>query len=214
MSVETCLSIMNERTANGFSKNAIDEEFQGAVVMTRYKPRRTYKVASIARDKNPVTYTFQQGNSGKKSMAEYFMRTYEIKIQDTKQHLFKIEGKRGDIYLPPELCSLVGIPTHVRENFQTMNEIRRSVFKTPNQRIESMINLNKTIAKSESVLEWGLKMEVRPDEVTGNVCPRPFVQNPKGTGAAIQLTDSRVLQTMVAETKNLTKWVIFCSKFD
>lgn len=182
--------------------------------MTTYEPRRTYKITSIARDKNPLTYIFDQGKAGKKSMAEYYKRVYNIKLSDPKQYLFKIETKRGDIYLPPELCSLVGIPSHVRENFTMMNEIRRSVFKTPNQRIDSMVSLNKKIANAEVVKEWDLKMSLTPEEVNGKVCDRPFIQNPKGTGNPIQLSDSRVLQTVIAESRNLKKWVIFCNKFD
>jgi hypothetical protein len=79
-------------------------------VITKYGNKRSYKVSAIERKLTPLTCTFDSGKGVKVSMAAYFLKTYNIKIQDTKQHLFFIQQKRGDIYLPPELCSLVGIP--------------------------------------------------------------------------------------------------------
>jgi hypothetical protein len=43
-------------------------------------------------------------------MLDYFVRVYDMKITDYKQPLFEIKQKKNSIYLPPELCILVGIP--------------------------------------------------------------------------------------------------------
>jgi hypothetical protein len=102
MSIESCLAMMDERFNRGFKEPAIDKEFEGAVVMTKYGSRRTYKVSSIKWKMNPHTYTFQQEDK-KATMADYFKRVYKIgKLLD--QPLFEIQQKRGTIYLPPELC--------------------------------------------------------------------------------------------------------------
>jgi hypothetical protein len=42
--------------------------------------------------------------------------------------LFEIRQKRQNIYLPPELCTLVGIPAKIRENKRVMADIRQSLF--------------------------------------------------------------------------------------
>ena len=57
-------------------------------------------------------------------MPDYFLKTYEVKITQLKQPLFEIKQKRQNIYLPPELCILVGIPPKIRENKRIMADIR------------------------------------------------------------------------------------------
>lgn len=49
-------------------------------------------------------------------MLDYFLDMYEIKIRDTRQPLFEIQQKKQKIYLPTELCILVGIPEAIRED--------------------------------------------------------------------------------------------------
>ena len=99
MSIESCLAMMDNL---GYKKQACSQEFEGAVVMTKYGSRRTYKVSSIKWDLKPQTYKFQQEDKTA-TMADYFKRVYKIgKL--LPQPLFEIKQKRGTIYLPPELC--------------------------------------------------------------------------------------------------------------
>ena len=59
----------------------------------------------------PDKHFFDVGESAKKiSMMEYFLKVYDLKITQVKQPLFEIKQKRSNIYMPPELCILVGIP--------------------------------------------------------------------------------------------------------
>jgi hypothetical protein len=97
--------------------------------MARYGPHRTYKVHTIRWDMTPQTYFFNQGDLEKKvNMLEYFVRAYDTKIKIVKQPLFEIRQKKQNIYLPPELCILVGIPAKIRENKRIMADIRQSLF--------------------------------------------------------------------------------------
>ena len=57
-------------------------------------------------------------------MLDYFQKNYEKKITDPKQPLFEIKQKKQSIFLPPELCILVGIPPKIRENKKIMADIR------------------------------------------------------------------------------------------
>jgi hypothetical protein len=59
-------------------------------------------------------------------MVEYYTRIYDRKITDLRQPLFEIKQKRKNIFLPPELCILVGIPEKVRENKRLMADIRQA----------------------------------------------------------------------------------------
>lgn len=53
-------------------------------------------------------------------MVAYFKQQYDKEIKKLNQPLFEIKQKRQNIYLPPELCMLVGIPQKVRENKKTV----------------------------------------------------------------------------------------------
>ena len=93
--------------------------------MAKYGPHRTYKVHMIKWDMNPQDYIFDQGDDkARTNMVEYFKTAYGVKIQSLDQPLFEIRQKRQNIYLPPELCTLVGIPAKVRENKRVMADIR------------------------------------------------------------------------------------------
>ena len=110
-------------------KRYVDREFDSAVVMAKYGPNRTYKVHRICWDMSPESYYFDQGETSEKvSMLAYFVKAYQMKISIKNQPLFEIKQKRQNIYLPPELCTLVGIPPKIRENKKIMAEIRQSLF--------------------------------------------------------------------------------------
>lgn len=128
LSVDNCLTIINDRFNRG-DKALVNKDFDGAIVMANYGQKRTYKVHCIRWDMNPETYLFDQGETSKKiSMLQYFQKAYECKIHDRRQPLFEIRQKKQNIYLPPELCILVGIPPKIRENKRIMADIRQSLF--------------------------------------------------------------------------------------
>lgn len=66
LSVENCLSLIDERLKRYDYKN-VDREFEGAIVMAKYGPHRTYKVHRIRWDMTPESYQFDQGDSQKKT---------------------------------------------------------------------------------------------------------------------------------------------------
>lgn len=55
-----------------------------------------------------MTLTFIY-NDGRITLADYFRKMYAPKaeIRDMEQILFKV---KGDVYLPPELCTIDGVP--------------------------------------------------------------------------------------------------------
>lgn len=126
LSVENCLTIIYDRLDRLKHENYVQRDFDGAIVMANYGQKRTYKVNRICWEMSPSTYIFDQGESGDKKikMMDYFLKVYEAKITDPKQPLFEIKQKKQNIYLPPELCILVGIPPKIRENKKIMADIR------------------------------------------------------------------------------------------
>jgi aubergine-like protein len=144
--------------------------------MARYGQNKTYKVSAVKWDMTPQTCEFEQGEVGKTiSMVLYFQQQYDVAIMDLNQPLFEIKQKRQNIYLPPELCTLVGIPQRVRENKRIMASMRQSLFQKPHDRIKSICNLNAMIAQSKEVKQWGLEIELTPDTIEASVLERPKI---------------------------------------
>ena len=97
--------------------------------MANYGPHRTYKVHQIKWNMNPEEYIFDHGDErARTNMIDYFKTAYNVTIKAKNQPLFEIRQKRQNIYLPPELCTLVGIPAKIRENKRIMADIRQSLF--------------------------------------------------------------------------------------
>lgn len=132
-------------------------------------------------------------------MLEYFTRAYSTKIHVPDQPLFEVEQKRGTIFLPPELCTMVGIPAKIRENKRTMADIRQSLFQSPNERIQSIQGLSKTISNSKEAKEWDLQISFEPDQIEAKILKRPNIVDPYDltSKAGKSLNDTSVLRTIV-----------------
>ena len=61
-----------------------------------------------------------------------------------------------------------------------MAEIRTSLYQKPDQRIQSIKELNKRIATSKEMKDWDLTLELNPDELHAKVLKKPSVINPLG----------------------------------
>ncbi len=208
LSIDNCLNIIYDRLKR-YDEYQVSREWEGSIVMAKYGINRTYKVNCIRWDKNPMTETFDTTNDEKISMVNYFLNTYKIKIYQAKQPLFEIKQKRQNIYLPPELCILVGIPPRVRENKKIMADIRQSLFQRPEQRIESIKELNRTLAQSKEVRDWQLELQMDPDEVEAQVLKRPNIVDPTGADPR-SLDETSILRSIVHEPVHFNKWAIFC----
>lgn len=172
--------------------------------MAKYGPHRTYKVHQIKWNMNPRDYIFDHGDEkARTNMIDYFLTAYGVKITSVSQPLFEIRQKRQNIYLPPELCTLVGIPAKIRENKRVMADIRQSLFQKPHERIRSIKELNKMISDSKEVKEWNLDINLEPDTIEAKVLKRPQIfqqstyQDNKTTTTARPLDDTKILGTIV-----------------
>ena len=147
--------------------------------MAKYGPHRTYKVHQIKWNMNPKDYIFDHGDEkARTNMIDYFRTAYGVKIRSVNQPLFEIRQKRQNIYLPPELCTLVGIPAKIRENKRVMADIRQSLFQKPPERIRSIKALNRMISDSKEVKEWNLQINLEPDTIEARVLKRPQIYQP------------------------------------
>lgn len=58
LSVDNCLTIIYERYDRFKTEQAVNRDFDSAIVMANYGQKRTYKVNRICWDMSPSTYTF------------------------------------------------------------------------------------------------------------------------------------------------------------
>jgi len=144
-------------------------------------------------------------------MLDYFMSTYNMKIQNVNQPLFEIKQKRQNIFLPPELCTLVGIPPKVRENKRMMAELRQSLFQQPDQRIDSIKMINQKISESKELLDWKIDLRLDPDQLEANILKRPEIYDPQSKeDRGRSMEDTNVLRSVVHQPIHFSKWGIFC----
>jgi len=84
------LALINDRLQR-HDKNFVNREFEGAIVMAKYGPHRTYKVHQIKWNMNPKDYIFDHGDEkARTNMIDYFRTAYGVKIHSVNQPLFEI----------------------------------------------------------------------------------------------------------------------------
>eukprot|EP00831_Metopus_contortus_P031493 TRINITY_DN2567_c0_g2_i1.p1 TRINITY_DN2567_c0_g2~~TRINITY_DN2567_c0_g2_i1.p1 ORF type:complete len:626 (+),score=44.78 TRINITY_DN2567_c0_g2_i1:127-2004(+) len=167
--------------------DALKADLVGQVVLTRYGNKRTYPISDVEFSQNPTTHEFEI-EEGKINMETYFRKKYYITLQDKTQPLLMVKRKMRDgteskIYLPPELCSLTGIPQELKEDRNALRQLSVYTKLTPEQRmkeVEKLLNMfNKAVtskassagSKSSNLLlnDWKVKIDSRPKEVEGRI---------------------------------------------
>lgn len=75
------------------------------------------------------------------------------------------------------------------------------------------------IANSKEVKEWNLEISLEPDFIEGKILKKPSILFDTKQGNTIvtkpkSLDDQRVLQSIIQQPINFTKWAIFCLERD
>ena len=113
ISSQSCLDRFNEINSNKFIKDKkadILREFQYKSIIGNWGHKKTYIVRDVMFNKNPLTYKFVNSSGDEMSIAQYFLKAYDMKITDTKQPLFLVRINGQDCYIPPEFCIIDGVP--------------------------------------------------------------------------------------------------------
>jgi hypothetical protein len=119
MSTTSCLQRMMELKERAQDEQRwqqmIRAEFSQKSVIADWGHQRTYIVADVDFDKNPVEHTFMF-NEKMTSVAEYFSQVYDKNVTAGNQPLFLVKVTDQDYYLPPEFCMLDGVPDSIRKS--------------------------------------------------------------------------------------------------
>jgi hypothetical protein len=106
------------------------KEFKGKSIVAQWGNKKTYFVREVMFNLTPISHTFC--HDGKMiNVAEYFVNTYGLKIRDTKQPLFQVSD---NVMLPPEFCTVDGVPECIRSNSMLMRNVLAQCRKNPEEK--------------------------------------------------------------------------------
>jgi hypothetical protein len=196
ISNKTCLERINEILEDPSvrdKQSRILHEFQFKTVIGAYGHKKTYFVEDIDFKRNPVNVRFETHDGKKMSIAEYFVKTYDMKVTDMKQPLFivKINGK--DCHIPPEFCTIDGVPQAIREDPRRMRDVLASCRKNPAQKFKAIQDFSKELFSQKALRDWGIIIEEQPLEVQSHILPTPTMELANGKQAQI---DERSLKNL------------------
>ena len=165
-------------------KEAAAQYLIGQVVLTRYN-NKTYHVDDVAWNLNP-TSKFKKSTGEEISYVDYYMKNYNLKINDEKQPLLLNKakkkfkgGQRGGereeeiIYLVPELCCMTGFTEEVKSNFTIMRDISQHTIVPPASRRASLLSFINTLTThpeiSEELKKWNISFRPEMLKLAGRV---------------------------------------------
>jgi len=175
--------------------------------------RKTYTVEDIDFKFTPVTKRFETHDGKKMSIAEYFLKTYQLKVTDVKQPLFivKINGK--ECHIPPEFCTIDGVPQTIREDPRRMRDVLAACRKNPAQKFKAIQDFSKDLFKQKALKDWGVIIESEPIEIGSQILPMPVMELANGRTANIDANSLKNLPIQKpCEALTYQRWAIVYEK--
>ncbi|XP_015904269.2 piwi-like protein Ago3 [Parasteatoda tepidariorum] len=226
----TARDVMNDaaKQRRGDVKEEIVKALVDCVVLTRYN-NKTYRIDDVSWDMNPLS-TFVSHNGAEISFMDYYKRSYDIDIEDSKQPLLiskakKREMKEGEeprlICLIPELCFMTGLTDEMRNDFKVMRDVASYTRVTPENRqlaLMKFINDVATTPEARQCFErWNLELVSTPETLDGRLLKSETLTFGRGFQCQAgpeadwgrQATSSSVLVAV-----NFEKWVCVFPKRD
>jgi len=137
-------------------QEACRQEFIGQSIIANYGNKRTYIVTDLNFEEGPGKKSFELKNGDKMSVAEYFYKTYKLKVCDHNQPMVVIGHGTKIINIPSEFCLRDGVPDSVRNCGKSMRQLLNSVKQSPNQKMESITKMINKLFKMSKWKEWDI----------------------------------------------------------
>nr|AEX87971.1 Otiwi9 [Sterkiella histriomuscorum] len=174
-------------------QDKVKEVFIGQSLVTTWGSYRAYQIKSIIFDKTPFTMKFTNSEGDTFTVAQYFQKVIKQNITDKNQPIFVASLNGRDIYLPPELCNMDGIPDEISQDPYQMKEIMSKFRKNPNQKYDEIEKFSSKLFAQKQLKQWGLEIEKKPMELTSNILPVP----------RIRMNDGAIINCGPNEIRNL-----------
>jgi len=161
-------------------ESKILHEFQFKTVIGTYGHKKTYFVENVDFNKTPVTMRFQTHDGKKVSIAEYFAKNYDLRVTDLKQPLFIIKINGKDCHIPPEFCTIDGVPQTIREDPRKMRDVLASCRKNPQQKFKAIENFSHDLFSQKALKDWGVIIDTEPMVINSSILPTPVIDMSNG----------------------------------
>lgn len=212
ISNKTCLERINEimNTAEIRDKQSkILQEFQYKTVIGVYGHKKAYIVEDVDFKKNPVITRFETHDGKKMSIAEYYLKTYDLKVTDTRQPLLVVKINGKDCHIPPEFCTIDGVPQTIREDPRRMRDVLASCRKNPAQKFKAIQDFSKDLFSQKVLKEWGVIVDTQPLNIESTVLPMPTIELANGRAAPCDTHNMKNLPIQKpSEALQAQRWAI------
>jgi len=109
----------------------IRREFKGKSIIANWGFKKAYIVDDVIFDSDPFDMYFDDSQGEKTSVANYFYKVYKMKVSEKKQPLFVCRMGGKECHLPPEFCTVDGVPASIRADPRKMRDVLQTTRKTP-----------------------------------------------------------------------------------
>jgi hypothetical protein len=184
ISSRSCLERIQEIMKSEYiedKKARVKEEFQYKSVIGTWGNKKAYIVEDVIFHKTPVTQIFTDHKGEKQSIAEYFLKTYQMKLQNLSQPLFQVKINNKECHLPTELCTIDGVPEQIREDPRRMREVLMTCRKDPIQKLKAIEDFSKDLFGQKALKDWGITIELEPMHFKTRVLPKPMIEQGKSS---------------------------------
>jgi len=177
MSTRTCLDRMAELKRKCHNEHKFSQlvklEFCNKSIIAGWGNKRTYIVHDVDFSCNPFSKVFMMGDR-EVTVAEYFLATYQKTIREKNQPMFVIKQGDQDMYLPPELCMLDGVPASMKKS-REMCDAMAAVRISPKEKLDRINQMCSELFSKKAIEQWGINIEQVPIEMQSNVLTPPQI---------------------------------------
>lgn len=183
ITTKSCLERMHEigDITDPAVQEMIHTEFKYSSVIANWGNKKAYIVKNVLFNTNPFVHTFKDNEGNVHSIAEYYKKTYNMKISEKNQPLFEVHIGGKECHLPPEFCMIDGVPQTIRSNPQLMREVLSTTRRNPEQKLHEIQEFSRKLFDQKSLRDWGIEIEMQPVSMKTQVLPLPKVEMPDGS---------------------------------
>ena len=114
--------------------------------------------------------------------------------------------------LPPEFCTIDGVPDCIRSNAMLMRNVLAQCRKNPEQKQEEIQSFCAGLFKQKTLKDWGVKIDVNPVTLESNILPTPMIAYDNGGTDACDSNVLRRLPIQRAEMLKKKSWLVVYSE--
>ena len=148
-------------------KQAVNTEFAKKSIMANWGAKKTYIVFGVDFERNPGSEMFEKDGQ-QISVADYFLRVYDMKISEIRQPLLVVKSNGKDLYLPSEFCLFSNVPESIRKGPNMRNALMKTKI-VPRERIEEVLKMVQTLQTMRTSKSWGFEINAAPVTLETNV---------------------------------------------